>query len=127
MSSSAQTSQIRFVYLGLAVIGAVTTWTYNIQWMLEQQRAMTASEFLTVGFSGSALLGSLASDFWVGWFASVIFMVIEGRRLQMQRIWVYVVLTFVIAWAFALPLFLFVRESVLSRERVDARLQPAIT
>jgi hypothetical protein len=63
-----------------------------------------------VGFEGSPLLGSLASDFWVGSLASLIWMVSEGMRLRMKRIWIYIVLTFAIAWAFSLPLFLFMRE-----------------
>lgn len=95
--------------------------------MLDAPWVMTASEFLTVGFTGSKLLGSLASDFWVGSAAALISMVIEGRRLQMQRLWVYVVLTFVIARAFSFPLFLFVRERVLSREPVRVALRAAVT
>jgi hypothetical protein len=68
-----------------------------------------------VGFQGNAMLGSLAADFWVGSLASLIWMIVEGRRLQMARIWIYFVLTFVIAWAFALPLFLYMRERRLAR------------
>ena len=59
-------SPIALVYLLLSIAGACCTWTYNIRWMLEVQRAMTAQEFLTVGFIGSSLLGSLASDFGSG-------------------------------------------------------------
>lgn len=83
--------------------------------MLEVQRAMTAQEFLTVGFTGSSLLGSLASDFWVGSSAALIFMIVEGRRLQLPRLWLYVALTFLVAWAFSFPLFLFMRERRLTR------------
>lgn len=68
----------------------------------------------------------MASDFWVGAFAALIFMIVEGRRLQMKRLWIYVVLTFVIAWAFAFPLFLFMRERMLQRDVRPAGLRPAL-
>lgn len=100
----------RVRYLGLSILGLGSTWTHNVLWMLEQQRLITAQEFLLVGFQGTALLGSLASDFWVGSFASLIFMITEARRIALPRVWVYIVLTFAVAWAFALPLFLFMRE-----------------
>ncbi len=115
MSNTARTSSMAWVYLVLSIAGACFTWTYNIRWMLEVQRPMTAQEFLTVGFTGSTLLGSLASDFWVGSLAALIFMVVEGRRLQMRRVWLYVALTFLVAWACSFPLFLYVRERRLAR------------
>lgn len=112
MSSPAPRSlpSIAWVYLALSVAGAVSTWSYNVLAMRELGPAFTPQAFIRVGFEGSPLLGSLASDFWVGSLASLIWMIVEGRRLQMSRIWVYVVLTFMIAWACALPLFLFMRE-----------------
>jgi len=101
---------IAWLYLALALVGAASTWSYNVAAMRELGDAFTPQAFVRVGFEGSPLLGSLASDFWVGSLASLIWMVSEGTRLRMKRIWVYVALTFVIAWAFALPLFLFMRE-----------------
>lgn len=126
-AQSAASRTLQIVYLALAVIGACSTWTYNVLWMLDVDRAMTAQEFLTVGFTGSALLGSLASDFWVGALAAVVFMVSEGRRLHVPRLWLYIVLTFVIAWACAFPLFLFTRERLLQRGAQPEQLRPAQT
>jgi 4-amino-4-deoxy-L-arabinose transferase-like glycosyltransferase len=42
-------------------------------------------------------------------------MIVEGRRQRMPRVWLYVVVTFVIAWSCALPLFLWARERNLAR------------
>ena len=85
--------------------------------MQQLGRVFTPAEFVQVGFQGPALLGSVASDFWVGSLASLIWLVHEARRLGMRRVWLYIVLTFMIAWAFALPLFLHMRERQLARER----------
>lgn len=109
------TSKIAWLYLALAIVGAVSTWSYNLRAMSELGDAFTPQAFVLVGFQGSALLGSLAADFWVGSLASLIWMISEGLRLKMKYLWFYVVLTFVVAWACALPLFLFMRERRLAR------------
>jgi hypothetical protein len=101
---------VAWVYLGFAALGAVSTWTYNILAVRELGRMFTPAEFVLSGFEGSAVLGSVASDFWVGSLVSLVWLVVEGRRLAMRRVWLYVVLTVMIAWAFAFPLFLHMRE-----------------
>ena len=75
----------------------------------------TPQAFFLVGFQGSSMLGSLAADFWIGSTASLVWMVIEARRLKMKLWWAFIPLTFMIAWACALPLFLFLRERHLER------------
>ena len=47
--------------------------------------------------------------------AFLVWLFAESRRLEMPRPWVYVVLTFGIAFAFAFPLFLLMRERRLAR------------
>ena len=47
----------------------------------------------------------------------LMFMVVEGRRLGMRFLWVYVVLTFAVAISVSLPLFLIARQVHLARER----------
>lgn len=42
--------------------------------------------------------------------SAVVFMIVEGRRLGMPRLWLYVALTFTIAISVAFPLFLAVRS-----------------
>ena len=113
---ASQLRPIAWLYLALAIVGAASTWSYNLLAMRELGDAFTPQAFVRIGFEGSPLLGSLASDFWVGSLASLIWMVSEGMRLRMKRIWMYVVLTFLIAWAFALPLFLFMRERHIARQ-----------
>jgi len=110
MPQSRKPSPVAWVYLALSIVGAVSTWSYNFQAMKELGDAFTPQAFVLVGFQGSALLGSLAADFWVGSLASLIWMISEALRLKMKHFWVYVLLTFLIAWACALPLFLFMRE-----------------
>jgi len=53
-------------------------------------------------------------------FVALIFMVAEGRRLGMRFLWVYVVITFLVAISVSLPLFLIVRQVHLAKERAPA-------
>jgi hypothetical protein len=53
---------------------------------------------------------------------ALVFMIVEGRRLGMRHLWVYVVVTFVVAISVALPAFLIARQVHLAGER---QAQPA--
>lgn len=123
--SSGRTPALAWVYLLLSVIGLASTWAYNIAAFRMFGSAYTPAAFVRVGFEGSPILGSLASDFWVGSVASVIWMVAEGRHLGMRRVGWYVALTLLVAWACALPLFLFMRERHLARGGSTARYAAA--
>jgi Terpene cyclase DEP1 len=122
---SGRTPALAWVYLTLAVIGLASTAAFNVMAVKMFGMDYTPAAFVRVGFEGSPILGSLAADFWVGSLASVIWMVAEGKHLGMRRIGWYIVFTFVIAWAFALPLFLFARERHLARGGSTARYAAA--
>ncbi len=118
-SDGGKTSPIAFVYLGFAVLGAIVPWTFNVLAMRELGRAFTPAEFVAAGFQVSALHSSLAADFWIGASASLVWMLVEARRLRMARPWLYVIVTFLVAWACALPAFLWARERHLARARAQ--------
>lgn len=46
---------------------------------------------------------------------ALVFMVAEARRTGLPRVWIYVVLTFVVAISVSLPLFLLARQRHLAR------------
>lgn len=49
--------------------------------------------------------------------AATLFMVVEGRRIALPRLWLYVVLVFTVAISVALPLFLIARTRKLASAR----------
>jgi hypothetical protein len=98
-------------YLVIAVVGLVGTWTLNILAITQQ------SSFLGEWFSNGAATQSLQVDLLVLAVASGVFIVIEGRRLGMRRAWLFLPLAAVTAAAFAVPLFLALRERRLSVSR----------
>lgn len=96
------------LYLVLAILGLVGTWTYNVQAILARR------DFLGDWFSGGPSISSLTTDLLVVAVAAVIFMVVESRRLGMKRLWLYLLAIPLLALAFAFPLFLAFRERALS-------------
>jgi hypothetical protein len=98
------------VYLCLAVAGLVGTWYFNLQFGAGDG----GRNYVQAWFANPAS-SSAAVDVIVTALAACVFFVAEGRRLGMRRAWVLVPLTFLVALAFTFPLFLALRERLLSR------------
>lgn len=108
----------RILYLALALLGLVMTWYYNLQFMQESGGAFELRAFLDAT-SSNAASRSLSWDLAVACIAGLLWIFFESRRLGMRFFWVYIVLAFGIAWAFAFPLFLFVRQGKLEAMQAD--------
>ncbi|MFT3767767.1 MAG: DUF2834 domain-containing protein [Minicystis sp.] len=109
------------IFFGLcAIAGAVVPWYFNLAYLREHGRFFTPGEFIVAGFQVSPLHSSIAADFWIGTTPGLIWMITEARRLRMARPWAYVVVTFLIAFACAFPLFLLMRERQLAAEKSAA-------
>lgn len=111
-------------FLLMAVLGAVIPWVFNVMALQEIGAGYTPAAFFLQGFEGSAMLGSLSADFWLGSTASLVWMVAEARRIGLRHWWILIVITFAIAWACALPLFFYLRERHLEREAEPETRRP---
>jgi hypothetical protein len=118
-----QSRSLALVYLVLGLVGLVLTWSQNLAY-LGPAAAGGFTDFLrgTVANPGAR---SIAFDILiVGWTASI-WMVIEGRRRRMKGVWLYPVLGWTVAMAFAVPLFLAVRELALrTPPEIEGRPSP---
>lgn len=104
------------LYGAFAAAGAVVPWYFNLRYMRESGELLTPQAWIAGGFVNS-LTGSITTDFLIGTTPVLVWMVVEARRLGMRHWWFYVVTTFLVAFAFSCPLFLFMREARLrSRE-----------
>lgn len=109
------------MYLALAVLGLIGTWTFNIGAIA--QRTDFIGDLVT---SGPAV-SSITVDLLVVAVAGSILIIGEARRLGMRHGWLYVVVSGVTAFAFAFPLFLAMRERHLTRQRtVQRTVQSAV-
>lgn len=104
-------------YLALSCAGLLLTWYHNIAFMQAYGSAFVLGPFLDGMFANHAS-SSISWDLTIGCTAFIIWMLHEAKTIGMKHVWIYVVLTLGIAFAFAAPLFLFMRERhLLMRER----------
>lgn len=97
-------------YFLLAIVGAVGTWYFNLQ---------ATDGFFTQMFA-TPVSSSLSVDLLVVVVAFYVWLVSEVSRLSMSRWWLLIILplTFLIALAFAYPLFLGFRERALMNDKL---------
>lgn len=98
----------RFVFfLILSVVGLITAWVFN------GIASVTGQNYIDAWF-GSAVDWVLSLDLLIVAIAGSALMIFEARRLGMKRVWLYIVLSGVTAFAFTFPLFLAMRERKLA-------------
>lgn len=99
---------LAYFYGLLAVVGLALTWSYNLAYMREND-GFSPVLFVQAGFVNPAA-ASLSCDILVVALAASVWMVVEARRVGVRHGWVFVVLGWFVAMAFAIPLFWAVRE-----------------
>jgi uncharacterized membrane protein len=99
-------------YLVVSIVGLVTAWVFN------GIASVTGQNYLDAWF-GSAVDWVLSLDILIVAIAGSAFMIFEAQRLGMRRVWLYIVLSGVTAFAFTFPLFLAMRERKLAQKTVE--------
>lgn len=97
------------VYGVVALIALVGTWWNNILYF---QDGGSLVDFFKQGYLNHAT-SSLTNDLILLLVSAFILMVVEARRLGIKYVWVYLVLSMVIAVSVMFPLFLIARERAL--------------
>ena len=93
-------------FITLSVVGLVTAWVFN------GLAVRTGADYVEAWFS-HPVDWVLSVDLLIVAIAGSAFMIIEGRRLQIKNIWLYIALSGITAFAFTFPLFLAMREKKL--------------
>ncbi|CAM3322609.1 DUF2834 domain-containing protein [Aquirufa ecclesiirivi] len=102
-------TNIAYFYLFLSIVGGSLTFYFVWLGMQEQNGNFDVVQFVQSTWT-SYYAKSLTFDFWTGTMAGTFFMIVEGYRLHMKKVWLYILFTFLIGYAFAFPLFLFFRH-----------------
>jgi hypothetical protein len=97
-----------YIYGLLAAAGLALTWHYNLAYMRDND-GFDVAGFVAGGFANPAA-ASLSCDILVVALAASLWMVVEARRLGIRHAWVWPGLGWLVAMAFAVPLFFAVRE-----------------
>jgi hypothetical protein len=113
---------LAWLYLALAVAGAVLPWLANLAFLREHGPSFDLQLFVGLANANPAAR-SLSRDLAVGATAVTIWMVSESRRLRMRGLPWVLLSCVTIAFAFGAPLFLHLRERRL-REMVSQTGEP---
>jgi hypothetical protein len=106
---SAPPRSLAWIYLLLAVAGAVLPWLANIAFIRDSGQPFDLGLFVRMANANPAAQ-SLSRDLAVGASAVTLWMVVESRRLRMRGLGWVLLSCVTIAFAFGAPLFLYLRE-----------------
>tara|TARA_Y100000766_G_scaffold56591_1_gene46089 strand:+ start:125 stop:475 length:351 start_codon:yes stop_codon:yes gene_type:complete len=107
---------LKWVYLLLAILGAIFPTLANIEFAKTYGPAFDIQLFIELANNNPAAQ-SLSRDLFIGATAVFVWIISESKRLEMKNLWIVILTTFTIAFAFSAPLFLFLRE--LRIEEID--------
>ena len=96
-------------YLITSLMGLITAWVCN------GIATVTGADYLGAWF-GTPVDWVLSLDIVIVAVAGSAFMIMEARKLGIKRVWLYIALSGVTAFAFTFPLFLAMRERKLAEQ-----------
>jgi hypothetical protein len=100
-------------YGAIALLALLGTWSQNLAFLRDTG---SMSGFLPACFANHAA-ASITIDVLLVALAAAVFMVVEARRLGVRFVWVYLVLSVLVAISVMFPLFLIARQRRLAAER----------
>ena len=98
----------KYIYLILAIFGFIVPYYFLISFL--SAHGFDARLFFQQ-LLGTSISTFFAVDLIVSSFVFIVYLRQEGARLSMKHKWVYLVALLTVGLSFALPLFLFVRET----------------
>jgi hypothetical protein len=108
-AAAARSPWLQWLYLGLALAGAVLPWLANLEFIRSTGAAFDLGQFIAMANANPAA-SSLSRDLAIGATAVVIWMVQESRRLRMRGLPWVLLSCVTLAFACGAPLFLYLRE-----------------
>ena len=100
---------LSYLYLILAIFGAVFPMLSNYNFAMEYGSSFDIAKFIHLANINPAA-ESISRDLFIGASAIFIWIVNESKKLNIKNMWVVYIGTFLIAFAFSAPFFLFLRE-----------------
>ena len=108
-SSADSFAMIRGGHIDLSILGAILPMISNFNFAMEYGSSFDINQFIQLANANPAA-ESISRDLLIGASAVFIWIVNESRKLNMKNMWIVYVGTFLIAFAFSAPFFLFLRE-----------------
>tara|TARA_Y100000589_G_scaffold163915_1_gene155784 strand:- start:377 stop:745 length:369 start_codon:yes stop_codon:yes gene_type:complete len=102
-------NNLSYLYLLLSILGAILPMISNFNFAIEYGASFDINQFIQLANANPAA-ESISRDLLIGASAVFIWIVNESKKLNMKNMWIVYVGTFLIAFAFSAPFFLFLRE-----------------
>lgn len=93
-----------YFYLFLAFLGGGITFYFALLG-INNNGKFNSIDFILSTWIDDYYAKSITFDFWTGTIAGTFFILIEGIRLKIKRLWFFLILTIFVAYAFGFPLF----------------------
>ena len=100
---------LSYIYLFLSILGAILPMISNFNFAMEYGSSFDINQFIQLANANPAA-ESISRDLLIGASSVFIWIVNESRKLHMKNMWIVYMGTFLIAFAFAAPFFLYLRE-----------------
>ena len=100
---------LSYIYLSLSILGAILTMMANFDFAMEYGNSFDIKNFIALANANPAAQ-SISRDLLLSASAVFIWIVNESKKLNIKNMWIVYVGTFLIAFAFSAPFFLFLRE-----------------
>ena len=100
---------LSYLYLILSILGAILPMMANFDFAMEYGNNFDIKNFISLANANPAAQ-SISRDLLVGASAIFIWIVNESKKLNIKNMWIVYFGTFLIAFAFSAPFFLFLRE-----------------
>ena len=101
--------KLSYLYLFISILGAILPMLANFEFAAQYGNNFDIKNFISLANANPAAQ-SISRDLFVGATAIFIWIVNESKKLNIKNMWVVYVGTFLIAFAFSAPFFLFLRE-----------------
>lgn len=98
---------LKIIFAALCVLGILLPFSQFVPWLLEH--GLDFSLFFNELFS-TKIGGFFGMDVIVSAITLLVFILVEGRRLNMNHLWLPIVATFSVGVSLGLPLFLLLRQ-----------------
>ena len=100
---------VSYIYLFLSILGAILPMMANFDFAVKYGNNFDIKNFISLANANPAAQ-SISRDLLIGASAVFIWIVNESKKLNIKNMWVVYFGTFLIAFAFSAPFFLFLRE-----------------
>ena len=100
---------LSYIYLFLSILGSILPMIANFNFIKEYGSGFDIMNFISLANANPAAQ-SISRDLLIGASAIFIWIVNESKKLNVKNMWIVYLGTFLIAFAFSAPFFLFLRE-----------------